>query len=211
MSLWNRLLLNIGGLKQNRMKKVIEFIEDYSALLIGGAIAFVFCWFVYKVAAGLYHLMEKLIDKVWSAPNQNLTVRLCKWIDPDESEPCMNMCEGKTDYCASHNFALRKAARVKTKVVVPVKKITEKRAKQNREYLEMVKDFLIQYPMCQVRDCVKPSAECHHIQGRSNDLLTNPENFMAVCSDCHKKITEHSAWAIENGYSKLRSIWKNNS
>lgn len=46
------------------MKKVIEFIEDYSALLIGAAIAFVFCWFVYKVAAGLYHLMDKLIDKV---------------------------------------------------------------------------------------------------------------------------------------------------
>lgn len=23
-------------------------------------------------------------------------MRLCAWIDPDESSPCMNMCEGKT-------------------------------------------------------------------------------------------------------------------
>lgn len=133
-------------------------------------------------------------------------MKLCSWIDPDEAEPCMNMCEGKTEYCASHNFALRKAARVKTKVVVPVKKITEKRAKQNREYLEMREQFLEQYPVCQVKDCQNKATEIHHIQGRANNLLTDPENVMSVCSECHHKITVYSSWAIAQGYSKLRSV-----
>lgn len=133
-------------------------------------------------------------------------MKLCRWIDPDEAEPCMNMCEGKTEYCASHNFALRKAARVKTKVVVPVKKITEKRAKQNREYLEMREQFLEQYPMCQIKDCTRKSTQIHHIQGRANDLLTNPENFLAICSTHHTHFTTNSAEAIKEGYSKLRSI-----
>lgn len=133
-------------------------------------------------------------------------MRLCKWIDPDEAEPCMNMCEGKTDYCASHNFALRKAARVKTKVVVPVKKITDKRAKQNREYLEMREQFLEQYPVCQIQECNRPSTQIHHRAGKTNDLLTNPENFLAICDECHRTITEHSSQAIKDGYSKLRSI-----
>lgn len=126
----------------------------------------------------------------------------------DDFEPCGNMCEGNTDYCASHNHYLRKFERdeKKTKIVKPVKKITEKRAKQNREYLEMREQFLEQYPVCQVKDCQNKATEIHHPSGRANDLLTNPENFMAICSDHHKFITENSAWAIENGYSKLRSI-----
>jgi hypothetical protein len=130
-------------------------------------------------------------------------IRACTWVD-DNGE-CENICEGNTDYCASHNHAIRKAAKVKVKVVREVKRITEKRAKQNREYLEMREQFLDQYPMCQIKDCTKKSTEIHHIKGKANDLLTNPENFLAICPDCHKEITEHSAKAIQDGYSKLRS------
>lgn len=115
------------------------------------------------------------------------------------------MCEGKTEYCASHNFALRKAARVKTKVVVPVKKITEKRAKQNREYLEMREQFLEQYPVCQVKDCQNKATEIHHMKSRQNDMLLNPEYFLSVCTPCHERITRDSNWAIQNGYSYLRT------
>lgn len=105
--------------------------------------------------------------------------------------------------CASCNRDRRKVPKVK--VVHPVKKVTEKRAKQNREYLKMREDFLIQYPVCQIAGCNKPAVEVHHRAGRANDLLTNPENFLAICSDCHSKITEHSREAINEGYSELRS------
>lgn len=133
-------------------------------------------------------------------------MKTCSW--PEDELPCNNLCEGNTDYCGSHNFLLRKRAKqaAKVKVVTPVKKITAKRAKQNSEYLVMREQFLEQYPICQVKDCQNIATEIHHMQGKANDLLTNPENFMAICNDHHKHFTEHSAEAIKNGYSKLRSI-----
>lgn len=117
---------------------------------------------------------------------------------------CDSMVEGTTDYCGTHNRELRR--KPKTKVVRPVKRVTEKRAAQNREYSAMRKEFLKEYPVCQVKGCSKPATSVHHIKGRSNDLLTDPENFMAICDDCHRTITEHSAEAIRQGYSKLRSV-----
>lgn len=133
-------------------------------------------------------------------------IRICQWYE--DGEPCINMVEGNTDYCGSHNHAIRKAEREarKVKIVKPVKKITEKRAKQNREYLEMREQFLEQYPVCQVKDCQNKATEIHHIQGRANDLLTNPENFLAICNEHHTYYTTHSKEAIENNYSKLRSV-----
>lgn len=122
---------------------------------------------------------------------------------------CGNISENKdTGECASCGHARRKSEKQakRCKVVVPVKKITEKRAKQNREYLEMREQFLEQYPVCQVKDCQKKSAHVHHSKGRANDLLTNPEYFMAICEDHHNYYTEHSAEAIKEGYSILRSI-----
>lgn len=110
--------------------------------------------------------------------------------------------------CASCSLERRKSERQarKTKVIVPVKKVTEKRAKQNREYMEMREQFLEQYPVCQVKDCQNKATEIHHIQGRSNDLLTNPENFLAICADHHRHFTDNSAEALKEGYSKLRSV-----
>lgn len=122
---------------------------------------------------------------------------------------CGNISENKdTGKCASCGHAERRAEKqaAKVKVVTPVKKITAKRAKQNSEYLVMREQFLEQYPVCQVKDCQNKATEIHHMQGKANDLLTNPENFMAICNDHHKHFTEHSAEAIKNGYSKLRSI-----
>lgn len=113
-----------------------------------------------------------------------------------------------TGLCATCGFENRRLERKlkTTKVVVPIKKITEKRAKQNREYLEIREQFLEQYPVCQVKDCQNKATEIHHIQGRANDLLTNPENFLAICSTHHTHFTTNSAEAIKEGYSKLRSI-----
>jgi hypothetical protein len=49
--------------------KIREFFEEghFAILLSVGGIAFIFgflCHFIYKVAAGFYHLLDKLIDKL---------------------------------------------------------------------------------------------------------------------------------------------------
>lgn len=131
-------------------------------------------------------------------PKQIVLLGLCVECD---AAPIENQ---DTGLCASCGRELRKSLKVKVKVVHPVKKVTEKRAKQNREYLKMREDFLIQYPVCQVKDCQKKSAHVHHRRGRQNDLLTNPEWFLAICEDHHIYYTEHSKEAIEKGISVSR-------
>lgn len=133
-------------------------------------------------------------------------IKSCQWYE--DGEPCINMVEGNTDYCATHNHMIRKQERQSKRVMIvaPIPKMTAKRAAQNREYLEMREQFLEQYPVCQVKDCQNKATEIHHIQGRANDLLTNPENFLAICSTHHTHFTTNSAEAIKEGYSKLRSI-----
>lgn len=110
-----------------------------------------------------------------------------------------------TGLCASCGAARRKQDRIKPKIVKPVKKVTEKRAKQNQEYAKLRKEYLEVYPVCEVVECHNKSKEIHHMAGRDGDKLTDPDNFLAVCPSCHHKITVDSAWALENGYSILRS------
>lgn len=120
---------------------------------------------------------------------------------------CGNICEGSTKRCASCNFEARKSERQskKVKVVVPIKKVTAKRAAQNVEYLKLRKEYLEAFPACEVEDCHNKSKEVHHKKGRENDLLTDTNYFMAVCHSCHHLITTDSAWAISKGYSYLRT------
>jgi hypothetical protein len=102
---------------------------------------------------------------------------------------------------------LRKAERraAMVNVVKPIKKVSTKRAGQNKEYLKLNREYLALYPVCEVVECNNWSSEIHHQKGRENELLLDTDYFMAVCKSCHKKITIDSAWAISQGYSVLRS------
>jgi hypothetical protein len=110
--------------------------------------------------------------------------------------------------CAGCAHARRKAERQasKVKVVAPIKKITAKRANQNLQYAKLRKQYLEAYPACEVENCNNKSSEIHHQKGRSNEMLTDTNYFMAVCKSCHHKITIDSQWAIKNGYSIIRSV-----
>lgn len=120
---------------------------------------------------------------------------------------CGNICEGSTKRCASCNFDARKAERQskKVKVIVPVKKVTVKRAAQNVEYLKLRREYLEAYPACEVPECDIKSVEIHHQRGRENEKLLDTNYFMAVCHKHHVEFTEHSKKAIEDGHSFLRS------
>lgn len=107
--------------------------------------------------------------------------------------------------CASCNYNQRKLARTKLKEVKPIKKVSQKRNIQNQQYLRLRKDYLEAVQYCEVPECHKKSTEIHHMAGRENEKLLDTNYFLAVCHDHHHKITVDSKWAIENGYSILRT------
>lgn len=45
-----------------------------------------------------------------------------------------------------------------------------------------------------------PTQEVHHLDGREEDLLTDIENLLPVCIECHRKIHANPAWARSKGY-----------
>lgn len=114
----------------------------------------------------------------------------------------------QTGLCASCSAAKRKQVRdsKKVKVVKPIKKVSASRAKENAVYERLRKEYLEAYPVCEVVECHRKSSQIHHMQGRTNELLCDVNNFLAVCDVCHQRITVDSKWALDNGYSILRSV-----
>lgn len=120
---------------------------------------------------------------------------------------CENPVEGNTEMCGTHNFQARKELRNSKKITVvkTPNKVSPKRAKENQEYLKLRDEYLIAYPSCEVEDCHNRATSIHHMKGRENGLLLDVKYFLAVCQDCHTKITTDSNWAVNNGYSILRT------
>lgn len=79
-----------------------------------------------------------------------------------------------------------------------------KRAKQEREYAALSKQFLEDNPICQVVGCHNMSTATHHKKGRIGSLLTDVRYFLAVCFHCHSTIELKPKWAKEHGYSLSR-------
>src|SRR5688572_23204983 len=100
---------------------------------------------------------------------------------------CGTIAEGTTEQCASHNAADRKQERQanKMKVVTPVKKVSQKRAVQNIEYLKIRREYLELYPVCEVPECDLKAVDIHHQKGRQEELLLESKYFMSVCRKHH--------------------------
>jgi 5-methylcytosine-specific restriction endonuclease McrA len=77
-----------------------------------------------------------------------------------------------------------------------------KRAKQEREYSTLRREFLKTNPACGI--CGVPATEVHHRRGRVGVLLTADQHFMALCHACHTYVTEHPAEAYLRGWSERR-------
>ena len=83
----------------------------------------------------------------------------------------------------------------------PIKKVSDKRKVENKEYLKVSKEFLESIIFCQLKDCKGLATEVHHKKGRIGKLLTDIKYFLGVCRECHNKIELNPIWAKENGYS----------
>lgn len=88
----------------------------------------------------------------------------------------------------------------------PIARTSKKRAKENRQYLAIRKQFLKVYPKCQAKldGCKVEAIEIHHMSGRIADNLVDASNFLAVCHNCHKWIETHPREAKAIGLSISR-------
>lgn len=93
----------------------------------------------------------------------------------------------------------------------PLRKQSKKRAKENKEYLKLVKMLLEERPNCEACAAIalyfgnnaqcafkiaypNRSTQCHHRKGRGKYFLIY-EWFLAVCDSCHKTIEANKNWA----------------
>jgi hypothetical protein len=85
-----------------------------------------------------------------------------------------------------------------------IKKVSQKRNLENKDYTKVRKVFLESLIFCQVKGCKGLATEVHHKKGRIGKLLTDTNYFLGVCRECHNKIELEPKWAKENGYSLNR-------
>lgn len=83
------------------------------------------------------------------------------------------------------------------------KKMSQKLKILLQIYEILRKKFLLLNTRCQagLEGCTGTASEVHHKRGRENLLLIIVKWFLAVCPSCHRRITEHSAEAIQSGLS----------
>jgi hypothetical protein len=87
-----------------------------------------------------------------------------------------------------------------------IKRVSTKRAKQEREYRKLRVQFLTDNPVCQigVKGCTHESTDVHHMAGKENELLIEVAYFKACCRNCHDYAHDNPIEAIEKGYSISR-------
>ena len=103
---------------------------------------------------------------------------------------------------APQQISFPKPIKVEKSKSKPIKKFSEKREKQNKEYLILRKIYLENYPLCEVKlkGCTNASTEIHHSLGRIGKLLTDVNHFVSICRNCHN--------LIHNRNKKIKQIKK---
>ena len=91
----------------------------------------------------------------------------------------------------------------------PLAPRSTKRAKQESEYSNKRKIFMLEHPMCQANIsglCTSQSTDVHHIKGRSGELLLEVSEWMSVCRACHQWIETHPIEATALGFRKSKTV-----
>ena len=130
-----------------------------------------------------------------------------------EITDCDNYTEGGTKMCATHNSLARRARKESLKPkkkARPIKQRSEKRTQQNDMYVPLKNKWIVG-KVCAVCEGENPelppmpAEDNHHMAGKEGALLLDTRYWLPVCRRHHTFITEHSAWAIQNGYSVSRN------
>lgn len=91
-----------------------------------------------------------------------------------------------------------------TKKPTPIPKVSSKEKKRQVAYNALRKEFMKQFPVCQFKECKRPSEHAHHIRGRIGEMLLDTTEWMAVCAEHHLYIHENDKECRELGYLKSR-------
>lgn len=106
-------------------------------------------------------------------------------------------CYNYQRYCRLHRTETYKGT-------APIKAESDSRKEINKQYQQKAKGYIKRNPKCKV--CGAAAVCVHHKKGRVGDNLLDEKTWLAVCLECHRRIEENPAWAIENGYSISRHI-----
>jgi hypothetical protein len=80
----------------------------------------------------------------------------------------------------------------------PIRKVSKRRARMNRAYSKLRKDYLEKHSRCQV--CQRlASSEIHHCKGRMGPLLNDTTFWLALCRICHDTAHRNPEAARNNG------------
>ena len=120
-------------------------------------------------------------------------------------------------YCSWHCEKKYKPHSLNLKQKTPIRKVSEKQEKLNKEYSILRKEFL-SLPENQICPITKQlTTDVHHKKGRKGfaddwarenniPLITDVRFFLAVSRIGHDKIENNPEWAYENGFSIRRNI-----
>lgn len=97
-----------------------------------------------------------------------------------------------------NNAPFRSAARSSLKASKPMRRVSQRRAKENKTYSIVRKEYLTVNPKCEVCNHA-PACDIHHRRGRWKSRLTDATFFLAVCRTCHDRIHHNPEWAYAAG------------
>lgn len=89
----------------------------------------------------------------------------------------------------------------------PIRKVSTKRAAQNRQYTKQRVAFLERNPTCKVcfdMGWKERSTEVHHMKSRIGKMLLDERYWLPVCRTHHDQIHHRPAVALEKGYTLRR-------
>ena len=83
-----------------------------------------------------------------------------------------------------------------------IKTVSPKKAKQDREYTKLRKQFLVDHPKCEIEwddKCAKKANQVHHVKRRGKNYL-NVSTWKASCRHCHEMVEHNGSEAEARGF-----------
>lgn len=82
-----------------------------------------------------------------------------------------------------------------------IRPVSKARARKNREYEKLKKEWRSKLINAWCKVCGQPSEKSpHHVRGRVGRLLCDTRFWIPVCRACHDRIHMNPKWASVNGY-----------
>lgn len=86
----------------------------------------------------------------------------------------------------------------------PLRRVSKKRAKENRRYLVLRRNYLYAHQLCEFPLCARRATQIHHKNGRSGANLNDVANWFAICAFHHDWIHSNAKRARRAGFI----LWK---